>query len=736
MDPLVELNLTRTGATMDSSTFISSLYSAYGGGWKLRSIPPNSFYGPGSKLNLQQVELDSPLVYACEGALHDAPDASLIEFGLPTKLARAQPAQLPYWPSYRKATPSQRTIYLNWLIGGRSDPHTEIGYVFIYFYGLERRVLIDTADHTAVTAELLRLLRIYRRSASFQRYAQGLLWTTIWLSRKGQSVPLRLVAEAINATDWNDAALSLCLTCFASGGRPLPDEVVYQVIQRDVRAPRTGVVQRHYELHKQAFMKRLHEKYPDGVRLSTAQPERRLEYFPASPSLGRINDEGGPMAKERLPTIEGMSQFTEILKLWEDSIEDLRAYDRAHMKATRGKVTVEMYQALPEHLRDGDHPHFEQWCRLLDRSVTNDGWTIMSIADFATLEGISERPKLTKTQSLDLAESATQMGFALEPDPRITGTPYTWNQQVSVFPATDELSQNVASYHAAALLLELGVAIAAADGVLDDIELGRLTSHLESQFELSTQDSCRLEHLRYLLVKSPPTDFAPAKTMQAKLTRDQRQQIGEFLVGIAAADEEISPDEVRALTTAYRQLGLARTDLDDLLHAVESNSQPSEPDQRSAQTFRLDPERISAIMAETEQVTRFLREAMRDSEADDLQSELIENAATNATPVNAITAPEPTPAQPQQPTSNNLTTADSPPQGRWDNLPNDLRPFVEAAVAQTAWKRSSLDQLARTHRLLLGSAIERTNEWAYDAFGDALFVEDGDEFTVQVALLP
>jgi hypothetical protein len=35
---------------------------------------------------------------------------------------------------------------------------------------------------------------------------------------------------------------------------------------------------------------------------------------------------------------------------------------------------------------------------------------------------------------------------------------------------------------------------------------------------------------------------------------------------------------------------------------------------------------------------------------------------------------------------------------------------------------------------MLGSAIERINEWAYDRLGDALFVEDSDSFLVQVEL--
>ena len=112
-----------------------------------------------------------------------------------------------------------------------------------------------------------------------------------------------------------------------------------------------------------------------------------------------------------------------------------------------------------------------------------------------------------------------------------------------------------------------GVGIAAADGQIDDIELGRLTSHLEAQFDLSTQDSARLEHLRYLLTKQPPIEFSAAKKLQKTLSLKQRKLVGEFLVGIAAADEQIAPEEVKALGKAYRALADKNTRHEHVNHS-------------------------------------------------------------------------------------------------------------------------------------------------------------------------
>ena len=51
-----------------------------------------------------------------------------------------------YWPSYSSIEPSSRAAYLEWLSTGRSDPNAYIGYVFLFFYGIERRLLQDAQD--------------------------------------------------------------------------------------------------------------------------------------------------------------------------------------------------------------------------------------------------------------------------------------------------------------------------------------------------------------------------------------------------------------------------------------------------------------------------------------------------------------------------------------------------------------------------------------------------------------
>lgn len=89
---------------------------------------------------------------------------------------------MPYWPSYEWIQLEERAAYLRWLSEGKKAKQVSIGYVFLYFYGLERRLLVDIpTDHFAsierpqIVQEIKRLLTIYGDNRSFFNYATSLL---------------------------------------------------------------------------------------------------------------------------------------------------------------------------------------------------------------------------------------------------------------------------------------------------------------------------------------------------------------------------------------------------------------------------------------------------------------------------------------------------------------------------------------------------------------------------------
>ena len=96
---------------------------------------------------------------------------------------------LGYWPSYSSISSGCRGAFLKWLSSDRSNPNVPLGYVFIYLYGLERRVVVDNPESDIrgkvssyelpelclIFDEVKRLRSIYGSSNSFYRYSTRLL---------------------------------------------------------------------------------------------------------------------------------------------------------------------------------------------------------------------------------------------------------------------------------------------------------------------------------------------------------------------------------------------------------------------------------------------------------------------------------------------------------------------------------------------------------------------------------
>lgn len=81
-----------------------------------------------------------------------------------------QTAPLGYFPSYVGMTPDQRGVYLAWL-QDISRP-IDIGYVFTYYYGLERQLV--TGDFDTALVEVVHLRR-HHLNKSFQAYSGAAL---------------------------------------------------------------------------------------------------------------------------------------------------------------------------------------------------------------------------------------------------------------------------------------------------------------------------------------------------------------------------------------------------------------------------------------------------------------------------------------------------------------------------------------------------------------------------------
>lgn len=676
-----------------------------------------------------------PMVYVrVPRATVRASDPCALDISLPiasTPYRPSRPTELPYWPTYSGLTPGQRRYYLDWLRNECTEWPHELGYVFLYFYGLERRALVDGRDAAAIFGQVLHLRDYYDRfavpaghaSRSFETYTTAFLWHL--LIRFSTVFDLGYVHAVFDQSvgTANEDDLAAVLSWLAAQGLSMPGWLAYELAEILPESRRGVVLRRAGPEHRELFLKRFQEEHPRGMPFEVAKRDRKFLYRPASAALPAMTHVGpNPLGKP--------SQFARLSAIWNDGVEELKRYSSVVGKSTPGNartdrstITIEQWEALPPALRaTNEHPLAEAIDSIFNAAKGEHGHapiTVKALAEAHAIEGA----KLTIAQSRRIALTVEAAGLAVEPDARIGNKKYAAVDQVVLFQGKPSPQFDAARYLSAAYMMQIGLAIAAADGEIAEPETELLSLHLRTAFELSPAEVKRLEAWKTLLLA---TDVSPAKVPRPPKTLDARHRIalGQLILAMVAADGVVRPPEVVAARTLFARLGLDVSEVGrtfagwsrqladhDLVRVQEARPGtagepiPAEP-AAPLSAILIDRAAVERIMAETREVAQMLAEAMQTEE--DGESEVV---------VGEI-----------QPVSVAASATASVPPPRYAN-------FYLAVVAQPVWPRETFDAMARRDGHMPSGALEAINDWAFEQFGGTLLYEDGNQVSVELSLL-
>lgn len=689
------------------------------------------FLGIGQRITIAGRTLTDPLIYVADCARMDGFDASLLCLRRSVAAPASEPPKsLGYWPQLGDAKPHQVGNYLQWLAGGRQDPDMDLGYVFLFFYGLERRVLLDNADVEVVAHEIVRLLEVYNQSHSFCSYSTALLSHLIMLGRVQPD--LTLIDRVLHAQHGliSDEVKAAVIGCLAMANQALPPSWALQFAETDERARRSVVTTKCPDEFVRLFERKYAEKFGSGLIPQTDGRLRTFTYKPASPSLlsGTSNFKKIPTAS--WPILNAWrTQFLPVIELWNECIEDLKKYART--TDSDGVLSAREYESLPIELKqEVQHPKQHDWERLLTEFSPPSGAILVPVGRIAVFNGVSPRARLTLAQSKTICDMAESLGSALEPDARYTGKSYPWDTCIAVLRLPDQPVQSVGkNYQLAGIVLRLAVEISEADGNTDADERGTIVEFIQERFMLGRNEQLRLSALIDVMIKERTSLAGVKKLLEDHLNTSQRHAIGRFLVSVAAQTNGISNSEFRALEKMYVNLGLgadlAAKDVAEAeyrppeapIRVVDSEDESSQPLPPLPGSVDLD--RIRRLRAESDQVAQILVAAMTDTAVleDDEIGPTREVREDIAKPI-------------LEPPVLNATQA---PRGL-DTLPEALKSFAAEFVQRDAWTKSDADALARKHGTTLAAAMDGINEWADEHLGDFL-LEDGDPVRVNRKML-
>ena len=505
-------------------------------------------------------------------------EPALVNPNLPVSQSALTPdTDLGYWPTYDRISPRHRARYLRWLAEGRCDPSVDIGYVFLFFYGLERRILIDAKQSAAAEAEcphiaveVQRLLSVYGSDASFRRHAAG--FVDVLPIVMGDALGLDLKPPSERAGWEFPLSLKYGLALAVTQGKPVTWDwaLAWYLCSPEVslRTPATRCAKELRALFGWRYL----AKYGEGMQIPPNKTYIRASYQPASPSF-----QGSAQAvNTRLPDVTALSKpFKAIRDLAEECVSDLDAYSRWLGRNPDARGTLAAVALLPDDLvRQHRGGQARKLRECIDGILADKAMAVVPSDSLLRLLSADDASKLGKKETVSFVQLLAKMGYGVEPDIRFGGPCLGRGDQATVFRLPDASPVAPSDQYAlAALLTDLFIVVSAADGSLGTAEYEVLVNQLRDHLILSPQEGARLNAHLWWLYHAKPSISGLQKRV-AGVPNEQRETLSQFLVHVACADGAVSPPEVAALSKVYRLLGLDENQVHTDIHALMSESHP------------------------------------------------------------------------------------------------------------------------------------------------------------------
>lgn len=614
-------------------------------------------------------------------------------------------ATLTYWPSYQGLDPRARATYLAWLDGGRTDASIPIGYVFVFFYGIEQRLLLDDSrdEAAAIFAETRRLLSLHGENYSFRAYAAKLLALSALYEGQDDGPPTAACAENYDLEIPLDVRVRLGRRLRDGAAFDADDALRWVLSLPDVYLRTPG--QRCFEELRALWSVRFAARHPKGLTIRRPKATLKHEYRAASGKFTASLDVG------ELPDVSGTLGVLGPLRAQLDlCMEDLSQYSRLLGREPDARGMLRADLLLPAELREGS-ARLTSCRERLSVIVSGRGRGVVSAAELARTLDIEPEAGADKLP----ANIVRQIGTALdalhhgcEPDRRYgAGSALRADAPVSVFAwqGGGPVDHERPAYAAARTMVEIAMLAAASDGEVMDAELGTVERRLRSLPGLEEHEVARLMACGRVLAADPPKVRAALKRL-ADVPVAQRAAIATSAIEAVLADGTVQSDEVKFLEALHAALGLPAAALYASLHRGADDAGPVVvstgeadrvvpiPAERTAGAVPIDAARLERIRGETTQVSALLATIFVEEEE-----------------------PEAPPPAPRAQIA-----------GAFDGLDGPHSELLLRLLAGPLG-RSNFDAAAAALRLMPDGAIEAINEWGFDRFGKPI-IDDDDEVWV------
>lgn len=563
--------------------------------------------------------------------------------------------------------------------------------MFLYFYGIERRVLIDgqsndvsNQEYLELYHELKRLLSIYSGSRSFRNYCSRLM-EVMSIARPG-TIPSPDDNELPNSP----LIFKIKLAKTVANSEPLSPALALAWLiyspEYNLKTPARRCAEQFSDLFKLQYV----SKFSEGIIVKPNKTKLKLEYFPASSTIRGIELEQFDLPD---PSIL-KAPLKKLISIADSCTSTLEPYSRYLGKKDTTKDDLSALLLLPPELVNTSTSNvisaFQEWA---DNCI-RDNSGLVSVEEFWKHTS-SPLPSKMNKKEVDLIQNlASKAGYGIVPDSRYHNAKPALGGDIVLFPkGHGEYFEPSSHFNEVAMILRLGAMVAAIDSHIADDEVKYLKQRISHNDSLSPSEKKSLEaYLTWQL--NCPQKMTGLKAKLEALSTEQKAVISRILISVALVDGKIEPSEIKQLEKLYTQLGLDKSIVASDIHN-HTTSKPRDKVTINAtnKSSLLNKETLASHESETKDVQDMLGAIFVDSE----------------------------PSEPK------MTI-------EVEGLDSHHSELYKLLISKEKWGRNEVSEQCQKLGLLVDGAIETINDWSFDII-DAPVLDDDDDIYVDLEVV-
>lgn len=604
---------------------------------------------------------------------------------------------LGYYPSYADLSPQCRGVYLDWLTSDRNFVNMPIGYVFIYFAGLEHRIItnldnqqVSDDEFAVIYEEVERLLSVYQANHSFRNYASNFL-TLLQFSR-----PQLFSIDDSESDNANAEAFRLELAKTVQNHQPIPALLALSWLKYSDQYTLKTPARRCESQFRQLFSLKYQQQYGSGLQVSENKTRLKLTYRPASRLLQSVHINVGDLPDPSVLT----APIKKLAQIADTCTELLNPLSRYLAKEGNQSSYLSALLLLPDELINPAQQRilqsFQQWAKLMLNMQEGLIW----VSDFWSHLQLPIPNTLSKKDLELMTAIANKSGFAIAPDPKLHQIKPKADGYVVLYQPLPNFTQPSTVFNQVTLMLRLGAMVAVSDEEVSEQEVQVVVSLIEQQDRLSDNEKASLR--AYLLWQlNTPTSTQGLKAQLALLKPDALNLVKKYILRIALADDKIENQEIKQLEKLYTQLGFDKAQVMSDIHQLQASrgldsalsvTSPVTVGQTS-QTL-INQQILDQHEQETKHAQALLAQIFTTDEPPQSDEDLTENVTI--------------PSHPNATQSHNNTVS------ALTGLEPNYQRIFEQLTAKEKWDYAEFTELCKPFNIMPDAAIEMINDWAYD----------------------